>query len=132
MRIAPIKLSRALIRSITAIDGAVLMDQKGVCHAVGAILDGLATPAGDAARGARFNSSLRYVSGKAECMAVVVSEDGSVEWIPTPLPHLARKELNRVSEQVEELLARDELEESKTRHVLQWLRNHEFYLSAEQ
>jgi hypothetical protein len=31
------------------------------------------------ARGARYNSSVRYLSGKPHSLAVVISEDGSVE-----------------------------------------------------
>lgn len=76
------------IASLAAIDGAVLVDPSGVCYAAGVILDGLATEAGTSARGARFNSSLRYVLTRRRlphaprCLAVVVSEDGTVDVVP--------------------------------------------------
>jgi hypothetical protein len=75
-------LTPALMRQITAIDGAVLLDPQHRCHAIGAILDGLATDAGDPARGARFNSAIRYVASSPHaCLAIVVSEDGMIDVI---------------------------------------------------
>jgi DNA integrity scanning protein DisA with diadenylate cyclase activity len=76
-------LGEEMIRRVTSIDGAVLLDAEGRCHAVGAILDGRATADGRPARGARYNSALRYVRD-AGCptLAVVVSEDGRVDVLP--------------------------------------------------
>lgn len=42
------------------IDGAVFLGPDGRCYAFGVILDGMATSSGDRARGARFNSAVRY------------------------------------------------------------------------
>ena len=80
-----------MIRKITAIDGAVLLDPSGVCHAIGVILDGLACATGTPARGARFNSAVRYVdSTKHATVAVVISEDGGVDVRTSPdVPSLA-------------------------------------------
>lgn len=128
IRIDPIRLNAVLIKSITAIDGAVLLDPQGVCYAVGAILDGLASPAGDPSRGARFNSSVRYVAGKEECLAVIISEDGSVEWVPAPTPDLSRAELDRVSRELRELLSREEIDGERCRRVLGWVKSRELYL----
>jgi hypothetical protein len=82
-RIEPVVLGEEMIRRVTSIDGAVLLDVDGRCHAVGAILDGRATAGGQPARGARYNSALRYVAD-AGCptLAVVVSEDGRVDVLP--------------------------------------------------
>jgi DNA integrity scanning protein DisA with diadenylate cyclase activity len=75
--ITPTELDADLARRATAIDGALLVDQDGVCHAIGAILDGVAGGDGDPSRGARFNSAVRYVeSRQGACFALVVSEDG--------------------------------------------------------
>lgn len=75
--ITPTELDADLARRATAIDGALLVDPNGMCHAIGAILDGVASGEGDAARGARFNSAVRYVdSRQGACFALVVSEDG--------------------------------------------------------
>jgi hypothetical protein len=84
-RIEPLILGEDMIRRVTSIDGALLLDAEGRCHAVGAILDGRATGAGRPARGARYNSALRYVAGAAcPTLAVVVSEDGRVDVLPDP------------------------------------------------
>ena len=82
-RIEPVVLGEEMIRRVTSIDGAVLLDAEGRCHAIGAILDGRATPMGRPARGARYNSALRYVCD-AGCptLAVVISEDGRVDVLP--------------------------------------------------
>jgi hypothetical protein len=84
-RIDPVVLGEDMIRRVTSIDGAVLLDAEGRCHAVGVILDGRATGGGRPARGARYNSALRYVAD-AGCptLAVVISEDGRVDVLPDP------------------------------------------------
>ena len=87
--ISPCLLTPQLLKHLTPIDGAILLDSEGVCHAIGTILDGRATPNGDPGRGARFNSAVRYVeslSDQAACLAVVVSEDGGVDFVPNLLP----------------------------------------------
>jgi len=84
-RIEPVVLGEEMIRRVTAIDGAVLLDAEGRCHAVGAILDGRATADGRPARGARYNSALRYVNDAGSpTLAVVISEDGRVDVLPEP------------------------------------------------
>lgn len=71
-----------VIKSITAIDGAILLDNQFNCYAIGVILDGIAS-AGLQSRGARFNSALTYVNWQKDktekVWAVVVSEDGMVD-----------------------------------------------------
>lgn len=81
--IKPIALSGLLMRRITSIDGAVVIDSKGICHAVGAILDGVIEAGkGDPSRGARFNAAIKYLSHcqreRINCLIVVFSEDGMV------------------------------------------------------
>ncbi len=81
-RIFPKPLTAKLLRNLTSIDGAVLLDPKGICYALGVILDGKATDHGSSARGARYNSAIRYIhSSKYAALAVVVSEDGGVDFI---------------------------------------------------
>lgn len=87
----PLRLSTDLLPNLTPIDGAVLLDQHGFCHAIGVILDGLATNGGDPSRGARYNSALRYVgTSEIPCLAVVVSEDGGVDLVPNLRPPISR------------------------------------------
>lgn len=77
---------RQVIEKITNIDGALYMDIDGYIHAIGVILDGYAKSGeGDSARGARYNSALRYKNGdkiKGNCVIVVISEDGMIDIIP--------------------------------------------------
>lgn len=80
MPIVPVKLDRETVLSLSSIDGALLIAPDTTCHAIGAILDGRAMGTGDPARGARYNSALRYVlSSEQPSLAVVVSEDGRVD-----------------------------------------------------
>jgi hypothetical protein len=82
-RVVPRLMTPAIMRLVTNIDGAVLVDQHGICHAIGVILDGLATAKGDSSRGSRYNSALRYVeSSQYPVIAVVVSEDGLIDLLP--------------------------------------------------
>ena len=80
--IEPVPLTPLITRLITSIDGAVLLDPEGYCYSIGVILDGRASGRGNSARGARYNSALRYVeSSDYPCIAIVVSEDGLVDVI---------------------------------------------------
>lgn len=79
----PALANSELISHVTRIDGAVMLDPMGVCHAIGVILDGTATNEGDPSRGARFNSAVRYLaSQKLPAVAVVASADGAVDVLP--------------------------------------------------
>ncbi|WP_437654389.1 hypothetical protein [Sorangium sp. So ce1182] len=80
-------LSRESAACVSSIDGAVLVDAKGLCCGIGVILDGVAAQdLGSSARGARYNSIARYVRMRREagheCAALVISEDGPVELVP--------------------------------------------------
>lgn len=79
----PAYLRDETVEQVTSIDGAVLLDTTGRCHAVGVILDGRArSEVGSPARGARYNSAVRYVDATAgSALAVVVSEDGRVDLV---------------------------------------------------
>jgi hypothetical protein len=98
------------IGSVTSIDGAILLDSFGTCYAIGVILDGIATAAGTPARGARYNSALRYVSSRParSCLVAVMSEDGGVDLVPDLLEILSR---SGIESKVNELRMVSELEE---------------------
>ena len=91
--IFPTQLSTEQARRASKIDGALLLDPAGSCHAVGVILDGEAVGAGSRSRGARFNSALRYVYGGPGRLAVVHSEDGHVDLLPRLRPQVRRSDL---------------------------------------
>ncbi len=86
-QVEAIPMTNDIIQSVINIDGAILMDLDGICHGIGAILDGMASIRGDTSRGARFNSAIRYVEtiGKvdtySDCVAIVISDDGFVDII---------------------------------------------------
>jgi hypothetical protein len=83
--IEPLGLSPPLVSALSSIDGAILSDSDGTCHAIGVILDGIASERGDAARGSRYNSSVRYADlcrrQGQRCLVVVISDDGSIDLI---------------------------------------------------
>ncbi len=79
--------------SAARIDGAILLDPIGTCHAVGVVLDGKASDAGTPSRGARFNSALRYVLQDPTRVAVVRSEDGDVDLLPRLRTQVRRLDL---------------------------------------
>lgn len=79
--IDPKVLDESELDRVTRIDGAVLVDPGGVCHAIGVILDGMATERGNPARGARYNSAIRYAaSQESPTVVVVISEDGMIDF----------------------------------------------------
>lgn len=71
------------LNALNSIDGCMIMDTEGKIHGIGMILDGEADTDGSMARGARFNSSVKYIARlqrkSIPAMLVLVSEDGSVE-----------------------------------------------------
>lgn len=81
-RVKPTTLTPAMMQRITSIDGTVIIDTKGVCHAIGMILDGPASERGDRTRGGRFNSALMYIdSSPFRSLIVVISQDGMVDLV---------------------------------------------------
>jgi hypothetical protein len=82
--IEPRSLDELGVLALTSVDGAVLADEAGTVYGFSVILDGQATDAGNPARGARYNSAVRYVEASAcPCLALVVSEDGVVDMVST-------------------------------------------------
>ncbi|QJX81372.1 diadenylate cyclase [Priestia megaterium] len=78
------KIHDSIVKGITAIDGAVLLDETGGCYAIGVILDGVANDKiGTISRGSRYNSALRYLNYCKEkdipCLIVIVSEDKYID-----------------------------------------------------
>lgn len=96
LAINPVRLEADSLRAITNIDGAVVVSPDALCHAVGVILDGKATGDGDASRGARFNSAVRYRHAAGdECLVIIVSEDGMIDLLPNLKPRVDRERVER-------------------------------------
>jgi hypothetical protein len=94
VEIEPTDLTPEEIVRLTKIDGAVILGPDGRCYAFGAILDGEASGRGDPARGSRFNSAVRYHSSASpSSLLVVVSDDGTVDLIPSLRPRVTRDEV---------------------------------------
>lgn len=90
--------NETLIKRMASIDGAILADFNGNCHAYGVILDGkaIAAGAGSKDRGARYNSTKTYIDAilndrslfkkvfgcKPVRIGIVRSEDGMVDLFP--------------------------------------------------
>ena len=126
-RIEPKKLTPALYRQVSGIDGAVLVDPHGDCYAIGVILDGLAHPACTPSRGARYNSGIRYVHATdARCLAVVVSDDQTVNVIPEMRSRIQRSAIASAIAELEAATA------DNYHAAITWLDQHRFYLSQAQ
>ncbi|MFA9379325.1 MAG: diadenylate cyclase [Lachnotalea sp.] len=67
-----------MIKYLTSIDGAILIDPLANCHAIGVILDGCSSDNEDISQGARHNSARRYKSINPKSIVIVISEDGHV------------------------------------------------------
>jgi hypothetical protein len=67
-----------LAQSLSKLDGALHIGPGPDLYAFGCILDGFAIPGEDRARGARFNSALRFTEQYKNVIVVVVSEDKPV------------------------------------------------------
>lgn len=126
-KIVPTKLTPELYRRVSNIDGTIIVDPHCVCHAVGVILDGPAREECTPARGARYNSGIRYVGASpTPRLAVVVSDDRTVDVIPILRPRARRKT-------VEEYVAKLEASTGDNYHpVISWLDEHRFYVDEAQ
>lgn len=125
----PIELNTSTMKAVTGIDGAVLLGVDGKCYAIGVILDGTAISRGDPARGARYNSVLRYMSSRNHiAFGVIVSEDGSVDAIPNLRPAIRRSEIDCWIADLESI---SKLEQIPNRYVShrRWFGQHRFYLT---
>ena len=131
-QVSPRPLDSKVLAAVTSIDGAVLVDPTGTCHAVGVILDGHATGDGDSSRGARFNSAVRYhETQKGMCLVIIVSEDGMIDLLPNLRRQVRRRSVEAAVRRLEESLTEDPDYEVFFRH---WdhLESLAFYLTAEQ
>jgi hypothetical protein len=91
MVIKPTLMTAELLRRASRIDGTILLDPFGVCHALGVILDGLANERCTPSRGSRYNSAVRYVYSSASSrMALVQSDDGTTDILPLLRPRISR------------------------------------------
>ncbi len=68
-------------KSVAKVDGALHIGADGFLRGFACLLDGRAVPSEDRARGARFNSALRFTAEHEDLIVVVVSADRPVSLI---------------------------------------------------
>ena len=127
--IAPALLTSEIMQQITGIDGAVLLGPDCICYAIGVILDGLASDKGTPSRGARYNSAIRYVeSSKHPCLAIVISEDGTIDLIPNLIPQIHRSEIINAIINFKAVRNSSEINVKEFNGLMKWFQDHKFYL----
>ncbi len=124
--IVPTFLSKELLRSVSSVDGSILIDPNGICYAFGVILDGEAKDECLPSRGSRYNSAVRYIRSKLHRrFAIVASDDKTIEIVPTLRPLVSRKIL-------QENISCFEIANLDNYHTPRnWLNKHRFYMSAQ-
>jgi hypothetical protein len=132
-RVVPAELSTEDVVRFSRIDGAILLDVNGVCHAIGVILDGRAAGSGNPSRGSRFNSSVRYQeSALAATVVIVVSEDGSVDLVPDLQPQVSREEVAAAVAAFRAAATADPVEGEAFARAHDSVKAYGFYLDEEQ
>lgn len=128
----PARLAGRALQAATSIDGAVLVSPDGRCHGVGVILDGQATGTGDAARGSRYNSAIRYLAGAGNgAMVIIVSEDGKIDLLPRQMRRIRRSHVQRVVNRLVESSSEDTDFETFVR-LDRYAQGLEFYFDQDQ
>lgn len=121
------QMSVDLLRQASSIDGSILLDPHGYCHAIGVILDGVANEHCTPSRGSRFNSAVRYVStDHVRRLAIVVSDDRTVNVFPAVRPRQSRKEI------ASHITALEAASHENYHQPLNWLETRRFYLNEEE
>jgi hypothetical protein len=134
LTIEPTRLDDNLVRQRTGIDGAVLVDPSGCCHAIGVILDGTATGEGDRSRGARYNSAVKYLASAGDTPTVIllVSEDGMINLLPDLRPRMRRADLDAMLAELREAAAIEPVHPEKFYRAYRRVEAAAFYLSPAQ
>jgi hypothetical protein len=132
--VEPTRLDDSLVRQVTGIDGAVLVDPSGYCHAIGVILDGTAAGEGDRSRGARYNSAVKYLAsaGGTPTVILLVSEDGMINLLPDLRPRMRRADLDAMLADLREAAAIDPVHPERFYKAYRRIEAAAFYLSPDQ
>ncbi|HEX6247809.1 MAG TPA: diadenylate cyclase [Nocardioidaceae bacterium] len=133
LAIDPQPIGSRMLKALTKIDGAVLLTPDGTCHAVGVILDGIATGVGDPGRGARYNSAVRYTAASsAPCLIVIVSDDGMIDVHPELAPRVRPEDVEQALFDLEAIGGAEQVDLESFYAARERLRLFAFYLSAGQ
>lgn len=129
--IEPTCLTEDTVQMVTSIDGAILLDQQGVCYAIGVILDGMASPKGNPSRGGRYNSAVRYTEANPGTLSVVVSADATVDIVPDLRPQIPRRIVDDRLDKLASLAQQERVDPGDHNVVISQLRDVRFYLTVE-
>ena len=133
MPIEPDYLESEEIVGLCSVDGAVIIGLDGRCHAFGVILDGVADESGDRARGARFNSALRYQNRKTpRSMIIVISDDGTIDLLPRLLPRRHKGEVAATVDAFCEYCESTPIDGQEFERLYERVKRLAFYLNDEQ
>lgn len=134
LTIKPASLEDSLVRQIVNIDGAVLVDPSGCCHAIGVILDGTVTGEGDRSRGARYNSAIKYQTSATTPPTVIllVSEDGMINILPDLRPRMKSAERDTMLIDLREAAAREPVDAERFYKAYGRVQANKFYFSPGQ
>lgn len=131
--VQPMLLSPQLLTQLTDMDGAVLIDPQGWCHAVGVILDGQAAGQGDPSRGSRFNNPIRYLGDeRPNAVILVYSSDGGVDIMPELHIRVSREEVAAAVIRYVDLIEAQSPDFDEIFEARDDVERLEFYLSGEQ
>ena len=105
-------------------------------HAIGVILDGVATEIGDPSRGSRYNSAVRYLeTSEIATLFILVSEDGMINVLPDLRRRISRRELQDLIVNLRgeaEKVGEKDFNIEKFNNFYERLKSLNFYLSSEQ
>lgn len=129
----PRPLTPQAMQQLTNMDGGVLIDPHGQCHAIGVILDGTAAGNGDPARGSRYNNAVRYLgSNPPPAVVLSCSSDGDITILPALKPRRRQAEIETLVQRYEEASAPRPPRQQAIATAEQRIKDARFYLSAEQ
>lgn len=124
--IVPVVLSDDLLRQAANLDGAILATPYGVCHAIGVVLDGPADEFCVAERGARYNSAVRYTRQNPGRIAIIYSDDQTVDVVPLLRLRVKRTDIEEAISALE-AATREDFHEPRM-----FVDEHRFYLDQSQ
>jgi len=133
--IEPSTINNNTIKKFTSIDGGILIDEKGICYAIGVILDGVVTTNGDSSRGSRYNSAIRYYDyfgKKNSIMIVVVSEDGMINIIPNLKSQIKKSLIEEAINELQGLLKNENISIKCFNRLMMFFKSIKFYLTPEE
>ena len=129
----PRVLEDSEVQRLGAVDGALLIDTEGRCHAFGIVLDGEAIGKGNRARGSRFNSAVRYQRAHSDrAFVVVLSVDGGLDLVPALRPQVSRSEAEAAVDHFCDLCAQDDPDGEDYAEAHGRVEDLAFYFDAEQ